>query len=126
MRIYSCIAIILMGVIISLSPSFAASISDEPGICPEVPKNYNEDIKCFRHAAERGDSYAQNNLGYIFAAGEDVPQNLVEAYAWWTVAAMDGIETARGNADKIRKRMTSSQVEKAQFLAMECFMRAIK
>jgi len=126
MRIDYCIAMILTAVLLTLSPSFAESISDEPGICPEVPKNYNEDIKCFRHAAERGDSYAQNNLGYIFAAGEDVPQNLVEAYAWWTVAAMDGIETARGNADKIRKRMTPAQVEKAQFLAMECFMRAIK
>jgi len=123
---YHCLVMTLMVVIISLSPSFAASSSDQTGICPDVPKDYNDDAKCYRYAAERGDRYAQNNLGFICAEGKDVTQNLIEAYAWWTAAAMNGIETARGNMDRIRQKMSADQVEKAQFLAMECFMRTSK
>ena len=117
--------LIVMIAIIFQSTSFASS-SDDDGICPEVPSNYNDDAKCYRYAAERGDRYAQNNLGYICAEGKEVTQNLIEAYAWWTSAAMNGIETARGNLDRIRQKMSADQVEKAQFLAMDCFMRTSK
>ena len=123
---YHCLVMTLMVVIISLSPSFAASSSDQTGICPDVPKDYNDDAKCYRYAAERGDRSTQNNLGFICAEGKDVTQNLIEAYAWWAAAAMNGIETARGNMDRIRQKMSADQVEKAQFLAMECFMRTSK
>ena len=124
MRIY--FAVILTVLIVAASSSFAASVAEEAGKCPGIPKNCTEDVKCFLQAAERGDSYAQNNLGFIYAEGDGVTQNLIKAYGWWTVAAMNGIATARGNMDKIRGKMTPSQLEAAQFLAMECFMRTSK
>ena len=126
MWFYHCFTTTLIVAVISISPSFAAASSGQAGICPEVPKNYSDDVKCYRYAAERGDRYAQNNLGFICAEGKDVTQNLIEAYAWWTAAAMNGIETARVNMDRIRHKMSANQIERAQFLAMECFMRTSK
>ena len=84
-----------------------------------------DDVRCIRYAAERGDAYAQNNLGFMYASGEGVPQDFAEAYKWWAVAAMNGIEAARDNMKKIREKMTSSQLEQVQLAAMECFMKTV-
>lgn len=121
MRIY--LAVILTVLMVAASSSFAASGTEKAGKCPGIPKSYNEDIKCLLYAAEQGDKYAQNNLGFIYAEGDGVTRDLIKAYGWWSVAAMNGIATARGNMDKIREMMTPAELQIAQFLAMECFMR---
>ena len=45
-----------------------------------------EDI---RRAADQGDASAQFNLGLMYATGRGVPQDAVEAVAWYRQAAAD-------------------------------------
>lgn len=45
--------------------------------------------------AERGDARAQTLLGYMFANGRGVPQNLVESAYWYRAAAELGHPTAQ-------------------------------
>ena len=47
-----------------------------------------EDI---RRAADQGDASAQFNLGLMYATGRGVPQDAVEAVAWWFKAATKGL-----------------------------------
>ena len=42
-----------------------------------------EAVKCFRLAAERGNANAQQNLGFMYLEGRDVPQDFVEATKWF-------------------------------------------
>lgn len=46
-------------------------------------------------AARRGDASAQAMLGYAYATGQGVPQNVVVAVHWYRRAAMQGNATAQ-------------------------------
>ena len=71
-------------------------------------------------AAEQGDAAAQHNLGVMYAKGEGVPQNDVQAYAWWSVAAAQGLENAIKSKAILKKLMTPAQIAKGQELAVDC------
>lgn len=81
------------------------------------------ELPCLLYAAEQGDAHAQHNLGFAYAEGRCCPQDIQEAYVWWAVAAMNGIEAARSNLAVLRKQMTSAEFEFAQTAAMERFLR---
>ena len=71
----------------------------------------------FRQAAAKGDAAAQLALGTIFIRGVGVGQNLVQALAWLTLAARDGPEDLRGEAETLRNAtrllMTDVQIRRA-------------
>ncbi len=69
--------------------------------------------------AEQGDVGAQYNLGLMYANGQGVIQDDVMAHMYWNVAAVSGDKAAAKNRGIIAKRMTPSQLEKAQDLARE-------
>jgi TPR repeat protein len=78
-------------------------------------------VMMLRWAAETGSAYAQYHLGVIYAeGGEGVIQDNVYAHMWWNMAASSGHKGAAESRDLIAKRMTPSQLEKAQDLAREC------
>ena len=56
----------------------------------EKDKNYIEAIKWYKLAAEKGDLYAQNNLGSIYKNGQGVMRNYNEAIKWLRLAAEHG------------------------------------
>ncbi len=60
--------------------------------------NYAEAAKWFHLAADQGRADAQSNLGAMYAEGEGVPQDLVQALMWFTLSAAqhhkDGMEIA--------------------------------
>ena len=62
---------------------------------------------------------AQYNLGVMYANGEGVPKDDVQAYLWFNLAAAQGDELARTNRDNIEKQMTKAQIAKAQKLIRE-------
>jgi len=83
-----------------------------------VPQDYKTAVKWYRLAAEQGDPDAQYSLGLRYAKGQGVPQDNVYAHMWFNIAAVSGeSENASKNRDIVAKRMTPSQLEKAQDLA---------
>ena len=79
----------------------------------------DQDIKKLRRAAEQGDARAQYTLGDMYAKGEGVLEDYVQAYAWTILAVAQGHERAIKAKDLLRKEMTAEQVAEAQKLAAE-------
>ena len=53
----------------------------------------------------------------MYVNGEGVPEDYVQAYAWFTLSAAQGNEKARIDKTKIAEEMTSSQIAQAQQLS---------
>ena len=88
-----------------------------------VPEDDREAAKWLRKAAEQGDASAQYNLGVMYANGEGVPEDYVKAYAWINLAAAQGQKDVVKSKDRLRPKMTSAQVAKAQELSGELYKR---
>jgi TPR repeat protein len=94
-------------------------------------------LKWWQRAANKGNSRAQFWLGKMYEGGDGVPQDYVQAYKWYDIAAATvGIEAERLPAtanpstaldnqyeidarDNVAKGMTPSQISAAQKLARE-------
>ena len=59
--------------------------------------DYETAVKEFTKLAEQGDANAQANLGYMYYAGEGVPQNFETAVYWYRKAATQGNRDAQYN-----------------------------
>jgi len=55
----------------------------------------------------------------MYAAGEGVRQNYVNAHLWFNLAAAQGDQDAAKNLDLVEQRMTPAQLDEAQMLARE-------
>ena len=84
-----------------------------------VIQDYKQAVKWYRKAAEQGDADAQNNLGAMYGNGQGVTQDYVLAHMWWNIAASSGYKKATKNRDIVAKKMSPSQIEKAQDMARE-------
>ena len=73
----------------------------------------------FRKAAQQGYAKAQRILGLMYATGEGVPKDDVQAYAWINLAAAQEDEGAKQDRTRIRQRMTQAQIAEAQKLSRE-------
>ena len=82
-----------------------------------VLQNYKTAVKWHTLGAEQGDASAQYSVGLMYANGQGVLQDDVYAHMWWNIAAASGYKYAIKARDIIAKRMTSSQLAKAQDLA---------
>ena len=91
-----------------------------------VPQDYKTAAKWYTLAAEQGVARAQYNLGLMYRKGEGVSQDNVYAHMWWNIAASSGDKGAVVGRDAVAKRMTPSQLEKAQNHARECVRKKFK
>jgi TPR repeat protein len=91
-----------------------------------VTQDYKTAVKFYTLAAEQGIAMAQLNLGNMYNNGQGVIQNYVRAHMWWNIAASQQNKTALKKRNEVAKDMTSSQIEKAQMLASECFAKDYK
>ena len=82
-----------------------------------IPQDYKEAIKWYRLSAEQGFAKAQNNLALMYALGQGVPQDYLLAHMWWDLSGSNGYEDAVKNRNIVEKKMTPSQIEKAQEMA---------
>jgi TPR repeat protein len=94
-------------------------------------RNAVEAVAWYRRAAEQGHPDAQADLAKAYAEGIGVPQDSVEAYKWYDLAAANvpaprgkqNFETIRADRIKQRnvlaRRMTRAQIAEAQRLARE-------
>lgn len=60
-------------------------------------KDYPKAAKLFRPLAEKGNAYAQLNLGTMYDNGQGVPQDFKEAAKWYRLAAEQGNASAQSN-----------------------------
>jgi TPR repeat protein len=63
----------------------------------------------------------QYNLGAMYEMGRGVAGDDVAAYAWYSAAAASGHNNARKNCDRIKPKLTPTQLEKGQAMAREIF-----
>jgi len=84
-----------------------------------VPEDDAEAVKWYRKAADQGHAKAQTNLGLMYADGEGVPEDTVQAYMWINIAAVQGDDRTIKIKEIVFKKMTPSQIEKAQSLSRE-------
>ena len=74
-------------------------------------------MKWFCRAAEQDHELAQLGLGCCYRNGQGVVRNYVEAYKWFLLAAGQGDEDARKNADSLESIMTRDQIAEGQEMA---------
>ena len=82
-----------------------------------VLQDYKEAARLYRLSAEQGNAIAQSNLGWMYGKGKGVPQDYVLAHMWFNLSASNGDKGGIHNRDTIEKKMTPSQIEKAQEMA---------
>ncbi|MBT7968233.1 MAG: sel1 repeat family protein, partial [Methylococcales bacterium] len=92
---------------------------DQKSEMEKKKQDYKESIKWFTKSAEQGDSKSQYNLGEIYQEGKVVPKNMVKAYMFFNLAAVNGDEVKIKSRNKVAIKMTPSQVEKSQDMARE-------
>ena len=73
----------------------------------------------WRHMAEQGDAQAQGNLGMLYAQGQGVPQDYIQAHMWYNLAGAYGAKEWAERRDALAKQMTPDQIAEAQKLARE-------
>lgn len=71
----------------------------------------------FKTLANHNDADAQYMLGYMYALGEGVTQDYIEAHKWLNIAASQGKDGASEARDRVAGRMSGSQTTQAQQLA---------
>jgi uncharacterized protein len=54
-----------------------------------------------------------SGIRVMYQTGEGVPQDFVEAYKWFAIAARQGLPEAEQNLHKLALKMTSSQLAEA-------------
>lgn len=74
-----------------------ASMIDEDGWAAYNRGDYTTALSVFRTLADRGDTDAQNNLGFMYANGQGVATNYAEAVKWYRLAAEAGHAIAQSN-----------------------------
>jgi len=91
-----------------------------PGDAPRVAA-CGEDIAALKHAARSGDAVSQYRLANRYYVSWLNPGmcagggggDAIEAYRWYTLAGVQGIEAATRRRDALAETMTRSQVEAA-------------
>ena len=85
-----------------------------------VIQDYNEAVKWFRLSSSQGNAQAQEIYGLMYASGRGVTQDYVRAHMWLNISASSGYKNAEANLDIVAKKMTPTQIEKAQEMARRC------
>ena len=89
-----------------------------------MPQDHAQAIKWYRKAAEQGDDEAQFELGWAYADGNNVPQDFIRAYMWFSLAAAHEDDTyaedyADGFRNSLAEKMTPAQLAEAKRLVRE-------
>jgi TPR repeat protein len=63
----------------------------------------------FKRAAELGLPEAQNGVAFLYATGQGVAKNVVEAYAYYNLSGLEQ-EVTQTNLAKLKSEMTAEQI----------------
>ena len=91
----------------------------DSGLSAYMRSDYRAAYAEFAPLADQGNADAQNMLGYMYARGQGVPQDFVQAHVWFNLAAAAGKGGAADSRDEMAKLMSPSQIAEAQGLARQ-------
>ncbi len=72
-----------------------------------MKQDHAEAVQWYGKAADQGVAVAQFNLGLAYDDGQGVPQNLLAAYAWFTIAAANGYTKAEKGMANTKKKINT-------------------
>jgi TPR repeat protein len=96
--------------------AFAGAFED--AVAAEKKHDFWTAVEKYEAAAE-GNAAAQSRLGMMYAIGEGVRVNDVEAYMWFIIAAEHGGDTERRRRDIMAKRMYDFEITKGKKMAAD-------
>lgn len=102
-----------------LSLAVPVNAGYEEGLAAAHAGDYATALREFRILAEQGHVVSQFNLGVLNYSGHGVPQDYVEAYAWWSVAAAQGHENATKARGIVSDQLTPEQRAQGQARSRE-------
>jgi len=82
-------------------------------------RDFPEALSCWIPLAETGIAEAQYNVGRMYAYGEGVSKDYVEAYAWFILSARNGRIEGRKALDELKPHMSSGEIARAYERASE-------
>ena len=102
---------------VGLFPVLLVGCRESPPDCPNVDSSspFETVLRC----ADQGHAFAQFSLGFMYATGDDLPQDLVLAYMWLNLSAAQGQENAQAAQELTVQNMTREQIAEAQRMSRE-------
>ena len=85
-----------------------------------VPENDKTAVKWLTQAAKQGHAKAQTDLGYMYEYGIGVLTDSKRAYMWYNIGNANGNELGGINKGNVTKKMTLSDISKAQNMSSRC------
>lgn len=119
---------LLMGLMLAVSPDIVGAGPLEDGNAAVERGDYATALRFWRPLAEQGSAEAQCSLGWMYATGL-VPgateaEDLMRAYMWLNLGASnipgEAGQKAANRRDGVAKRLTPTQVNRAQEMARQC------
>ena len=104
--------LLLILCVCAAGPAAAGPLED--AIAASDTGDYATAIRLWRPLADQGNARAQYALGNIYRLGRGVPQDLLQAYVWYSLSAARGVESAKVRRNLVAARMSPEQVERAQ------------
>jgi localization factor PodJL len=83
------------------------------------PMGVAESFPEWKRKAEQGDATGQLFLGHLYAEGEGVPMDAVEAYKWYSLSMDGGNAEAAGLRDLLAKTMTRESTVEGRLRSQE-------
>ena len=80
---------------------------------------YADAYREYRGLAEVGYAPYQSRIARMLARGEGVERNLIQAYAWYALAASQGDPTGQRQLALLSRKMSSDQLRQGAALAEE-------
>lgn len=82
-----------------------------------TPRNYGNAVKFLKQAALQGHVKSMNELGNILAEGTAYQKNEYQAYIWFNIASVYGIEESAQKRDFLEKKLKIEEILQAQAAA---------
>lgn len=110
---------LLMTVTLMLASGVSVAADFNAGMAAYDRQDYRTAAEEFSALAEAGDYHAQYMLGRMYAQGNGVAQDNVQAHKWYNIAASRGHTHAAEARDALAQDMRRSRIAEAQKLARQ-------
>jgi TPR repeat protein len=106
-------AVFAAGVLAAMSTASLAG-PFEDGVTAYDRNDYSTAMRNWRSLADQGNPAAQSNIALMYAKGQGVSKDYVQAHMWASLSASKGHQEGVKNRDSIAKGMTPTEIADAQ------------